>query len=194
VSSGPPSSGAGRVSGIAGRITRSAKERAEKLVDAGKTVMGGLGSEVERRLQGAAKDFSDGAAEVFREALNERLKSTEGREIVANMSRQVTDHVLVTKLSEIHEDTKRIPIEDILRLAPSIVAHSAPRAFVQRIVRREIEMFLTLEGERPLREVLLELGALEDVRAATVTRVSSLVRGFLQSPAFGDWLRALADS
>src|SRR5206468_3292871 len=57
------------VSGIAGRITRSAKEQAERLVDAGKSVMGGLGTEVERRLQAAAKDFSDSAAEVFREAL-----------------------------------------------------------------------------------------------------------------------------
>lgn len=191
---GGPGSAVGRgMSGIAGRITRSAKERAEKIVDAGKSVMGGLGTEVERRLQGAAKEFSDSAAEVFREALNDRLKSKEGRELVAQISRQVTDHVLVTTVSEIHEDAARIPIEDILRLAPSIVAHSAPRTFVQRLVSAEIDAFLTLEGARTLREVLAELGVLDQVRTATVTRVSDLMRGFLESAGFRGWLSALLD-
>jgi hypothetical protein len=180
--------------GIAGRITRSAKEQAEKLVDAGKSVMGGLGSEVERRLQSAAKEFSDGAADLFREALNERLKSAEGRELVAQISRQATDHVLVTKVSEIHEDARRFPVEDVLRLTPSIVAHAAPRAFVQAVVRQEIDAFLVLEGDRPLRDVLDELGILEDFRRAAVARAKMLASGLFESPAFRDWLgRLLGD-
>jgi len=187
-----PSSSVGRgVSGIAGRISRSAKEQAEKLVDAGKSVMGGLGTEVERRLQSTTKEFSDGAAEIFREALRHRLKSAEGQELVAQISRQVTDHVLVTSVADIHEDAERIPVEDILRLAPSIVSHSAARAFVQEMVRQEIDAFLALEGDRPLREVLAELGILDEVRAAAVPRASALARGFLESPAFREWLGAL---
>lgn len=186
------SSAVGRgVSGIAGRIGRSAKEQAEKLVDAGKSVMSGLGSEVERRFQAVTKEFSESAEEVFREALNERLKSSEGRELVAQVSRQVIDHVLVTSVADIHEDAERIPIEDILRLVPSIVSHSAARAFVQDIVRQEIDAFLALEGDRPLREVLSELGILDEVRAAAVPRASALARGFLASPAFRAWLDAL---
>jgi hypothetical protein len=176
------------VSGIAGRITRTATKQAERLVDAGKSVMGGLGTEVERRLQGAAKEFSDSAEEVFREALQDRLKSTEGREIVAQISRQVTDHVLVTKVAEIHADASRIPIDDILRIAPAVISHSAPRAFVEKIVRGEIDAFLALEGDRPVRDVLAELGVLDEVRSAIVRRASSIARGFFASRAFGDWI------
>jgi hypothetical protein len=177
------------VSGIAGRITRTATKQAERLVDAGKSVMGGLGTEVERRLQGAAKEFSDSAEEVFREALQDRLKSKEGREIVGQISRQVTDHVLVTKVAEIHADASRIPMDDILRIAPSVVAHSAPRAFVEKIVRAEIDAFLALEGDRPVSELLTELGVLDEVRAAVVRRASDIARGFFASPVFGDWLK-----
>lgn len=183
------SGGVGRgVSGIAGRITRTATKQAERLVDAGKSVMGGIGSEVERRLQGAAKEFSESAEEVFREALQDRLKSKEGREIVGQISRQVTDHVLVTKLSEIHADASRLPMEDILKIAPSVVSHSAPRTFVERLVRGEIDAFLAVEGDRPLGEVLDELGVRDDVRAAVVGHASSLARGFFATPAFRDWL------
>jgi hypothetical protein len=188
--SGSPggSSAVGRgVSGIAGRITRTATKQAERLVDAGKSVMGGLGTEVERRLQGAAKEFSNSAEEVFREALQDRLKSKEGRELVGQISRQVTDHVLVTKVAEIHEDASRIPMNDILRIAPSIISHSAPRAFVEKMVRAEIDAFLAIEGDRPLRDVLEELGILEEARAAVVRRASDVARGFFASPAFGDW-------
>jgi hypothetical protein len=190
---GPSSSGAvGRgVSGIAGRITRTATKQAERLVDAGKSVMGGLGSEVERRLQGAAKEFSDGAEEVFREALQDRLKSSEGREIVGKISRQVTDHVLVTKIAEIHKDASRIPVNDILRIAPSVVSHSAPRAFVEKVVRGEIDAFLAVEGDRTLGEVLTELGVLDEVRKAIVERASAVAREFFAAPAFGDWFRRL---
>jgi hypothetical protein len=190
--SGSPSAGGavGRgVSGIAGRITRTATKQAERLVDAGKSVMGGLGTEVERRLQSAAKEFSNSAEEVFREALQDRLKSAEGREIVGQISRQVTDHVLVTKVAEIHVDASRIPMNDILRIAPSVISHSAPRAFVEKLVRGEIDAFLAHEGDRPMRDVLEELGIFEEARAAVVRRASTVTRGFFASPAFAEWLK-----
>jgi len=186
-----PPTGRRSASGIAGRLSRSAKERAEKLVDAGRSVMGGLGTEVERRFSAVTKEFSDGAAEIFREALRERLKSAEGRALVAQISRQITDHVLVTAVAEIHEDADRVAVEEILRLAPSIVAHSAPRTFVQAIVRQEIDSFLTLEGDRHLRDVLSELGILDEVRTLARKHTSELFRGFLASSAFEAWLDGL---
>jgi hypothetical protein len=106
---------------------------------------------------------------------------------VGQISRQVTDHVLVTKVAEIHVDASRIPMNDILRIAPSIISHSAPRAFVEKMVRAEIDAFLALEGDRPLRDVLEELGILDEARAAVVRRASNVARGFFASPAFGAW-------
>jgi hypothetical protein len=182
------------VGGIAGRLTRSVQERAEKLVDAGRTVMGGLGAEVEKRLQAAAREFSDGAADMWREALQDRLKSAEGRELVAQITGQVVDHLMMTKLSDLHEDAARLPIEDMIDLVPGIVGHSAPRAFVQEIVSGELAAFLAVEGDRTLSELLGEMGILEEVRAATVTQIGRIARGLFASPAFGSWIGRLLEA
>jgi hypothetical protein len=182
------------VGGIAGRLTRSVQERAEKIVDAGRTAMGGLGAEVEKRLQAAAREFSDGAADMWREALQDRLKSTEGRELVSQITRQVVDHLMMTKLSDLHEDAARLPIEDMIDLAPAIVGHSAPRAFVQELVSGELSAFLAVEGDRPLGELLLEMGILEPVRAATIREIGRIARGLFGSPAFGSWVGRLLEA
>jgi hypothetical protein len=181
-------------SGIAERIGRSVQERAERLADVGRSVMGGIGAEVERRMQSAARDFSDGAAEVWREALKERLQSREGREIVAQMSRQVIDHVMMTRLSDLHVDTESVPMHHIFRTVPDIVAHAAPRAFIQQVVTGEIAAFLAVEGERSLREVLAEMGVVDDVRATVTREAGRLARGFFGTAEFRDWFGRLLDA
>ena len=180
--------------GIAERLSRTVQGHAEKIADAGRSVMGGLGAEVEKRMQAAAREFSDGAATLFREALHDRLKSREGRELVAQITAQVIDHVMVTKLADIHEDTRSVPVADILDVAGEIVAHSAPRAFVQKIVGGEIRSFLMLEGGRNLRELMGELGVLDAARAEAIDQASRVARGLFASAAFGDWVGRLLDA
>jgi hypothetical protein len=197
----PGMGGAGPVSAVgrgvgtfAERITKSVQERAEKLVDAGRTVMGGLGAEVEKRLHAAAREFSEGAAGIFREALRERLESEEGQELVAQIGRQIVDHVLVTQIAELHEDATRLPVERVLEVVPHIVGHAAPRAFVRDAVRAELRAFLALEGERRLGEVLEELGILDEFRKLATRKIDEVVRGFVTSPAFAAWLGRLLDA
>ncbi len=186
------SSAVGRgVGGIAERIGRSVQERAEKIVDAGRSAMGGIGAEVEKRLHTAARDFSDGAAEVFREALADRLKSREGREIVGQISRQIVDHVLMTKLAELHVDVAALPMAEIFRGVPDILAHGARRKFVAELVEQEIAAFLAIEGDRTLRAVLDEMGIVEHVRDAAVRQASAILRDLFASDAFEGWLGRL---
>jgi hypothetical protein len=188
-------SGAARgVGGIAERLSRTVQGHAEKLVDASRSVMGGLGAEVEKRLQSAARDFSDGAAGLFREALRDRMKSHEGRELIAQISAQVIDHVMVTKLADIHKDAKYLPVPDILDLGGEIAAHSASRAFIRDLVAGEIRAFLDAEGARTLREQLTELGILDATRDEVLAQANRVARGFFTTPAFGDWLGRLLDA
>jgi hypothetical protein len=182
------------VGGLAGRLTRSVQEQAEKIVDVGRSAMGGLGAEVEKRFQAAARDFSDGAAELWRESLRDRLKSPEGMELVAQITGQVIDHLMMTKLADLHEDVKRFPVEDILNVVPEIVATAAPRTFVQELVSGEISAYLALEGDRTLGELLAEMGVLDDTRAAVLGHVDGLARELFASAAFGDWVERLLEA
>ncbi|HVU02258.1 MAG TPA: hypothetical protein VHE30_10925 [Polyangiaceae bacterium] len=175
------------VGGIAGRLSRSA----EKLADAGRSVMGGLGAEVERRMQGAAKDFSDGAAELFRDALQERLRSEEGKAILEELVSKGVDHVLRTRLADIHEDVRRVPLDAIFAATPDILAHAASGEFVGRIVRAEVSAFLATEGERTVSEVLTELSVRDEARARLVASAEPIMGSFVSSAPFADFLGRL---
>jgi hypothetical protein len=180
--------------GIAGRLTRSVQERAEKIADAGRSVMGGLGAEVERRIQSAAREFSEGAADIFREALGDRLKSQEGRELVEQIAGQVIDHVLVTPLANIQKDLDAIDVAGIFEVVPIAMAHAAPRTFVRDLVMAEVRAYLEIEGNRTLSEVLTEFGLLSEVRDMAYRQSGSVARALFASPEFGEFLGRLLDA
>jgi len=181
-------------SSIAGRLGKSVQNRAEKLVDAGRTVMGGLGAEVERRVQAAAREFAEGAESLFRDALRDRMASDEGRELLARITGGVVDHVMSVPLSALQADADRLPVADVLDLVPDIVSHAAGIEFVQGVVLGEISAVIALEGDRTLRELLAEAGLLEPARAMMLQRGSSIVQGLVASEAFGGWLERLLDA
>jgi hypothetical protein len=198
VMGGSPDSGGsatGRVaSSIAGRLSRSVQERAEKLVDAGRSVMGNLGAEVERRVQATAREFADGAQSLFRESLRDRLESEEGRELVARIAGGVVDHVMKTELSALQADAARLPVDGILDTVPGIVSVAVSGPFVQSIVRAEVAAFVDVEGARTLAELLDETGLRERVRALMIQRGSSVVQGVVATPGFAAWLERLLDA
>ncbi|HVW28394.1 MAG TPA: hypothetical protein VHC69_23685 [Polyangiaceae bacterium] len=183
--------GSAAVSGIAGRLSKSVQERAEKLVDRGRSAMGGLGAEFEKRVQAAAREFSDGAAHIFREALEARLKSEEGRALVAQITEQGFSHLMNTELAALHEDAKRANVAEILTASAEIVGHSVTTSFIEETIDDEVAAFVASQGARPMREVLNELGVLADVRAVAIAQLSSVAETLFATPAFGDWVDRL---
>jgi hypothetical protein len=179
--------------GVTGLLARTAMQRAGKLVDRGKNVMGSLGIDVDKRLAETARGFSDSAAQIFRTALQERLASDEGRALVARIASGVLDHVLATKIEDLQQDLDDLPIDDVFAVVPQLIAYAARTAYVQDIVQRELDSYLALEGDRTLAVLLEELGILEATRSALIERGTAHAAGLLRSPAFADWLqRALA--
>lgn len=183
--------GATTASGIAGRLSRSVQEKAEKLVDRGRTAMGGLGAEFEKRVQAAAREFSDGAAEIFREALTARLSSDEGRALVSQITDQGFAHLMDTTLADLHEDAKRANVAGILAASAEIVGHSVTTSFIEETIDDEVAAFVASQGRRPMRELLDELGVLKDVRGVAIAQLSSVARTLFAAPAFADWVDRL---
>jgi len=175
--------------GVTSLLARTALQRAGKLVDRGKNVIGSLGIDVDKRLADAARGFSDTAAQIFRTALEERLASEEGRALVARIASGVLDHVLATAIEDLQKDVDALPVDDVFALAPQLIAHAARTAYVHEIVRRELDSYLQLEGDRTLAELLGELGILEPARSALIERGTAHTASFLRSPGFADWLR-----
>jgi hypothetical protein len=191
---GAPSAPAAVSRGIAGMLGRSLQQRAERLVDAGRSAMEGLGIDVEKKLLPAARDFSDSAMSVWNEALRERLASEEGRALVAAINVGVVEHVLKTRFPELQRDAAELPIEQVLDLVPDIVAHAARSEFVLTIVQRELSAYLALEGDRTLGALLEELGVLDETRALLVSQADQLVRTWVVQGAVADWLGRLLDA
>jgi hypothetical protein len=187
---GGSSSGQGS-SGLTGLISRTVQERAEKLIDRGRSAMGGLGAEVERRLSSAARDFSDGAAQAFRESLHERLQSEEGRELLGQIMAGLTDHVLRTRFADLHADAETVPMPELVDLVPDLLSYAARSSFVQEIAERELAEWMTSQGDRHLGELLQEYGLLAELRPQLVTRVEVITAGFVGTPRFANWLAAL---
>ncbi|HKU38815.1 MAG TPA: hypothetical protein VJR89_11730, partial [Polyangiales bacterium] len=177
--------------GLTGFLTRSVQEQAEKLIDRGRSAIGGLGAEVERRLQTAARDFSDGAAHAFRSALHERLHSDEGRELLGQLLSGLVDHVLRTELAALQLDVDVLPMAELLDLAPDVIAHAAASPFVAERVRGELEAWLVASGEQSLAELCAEHAALEPARALLLAHVETALEGVVGAPAFLDWVRRL---
>jgi hypothetical protein len=185
----------GREAGtIADRLARGMQKSAERLVDKSRSVMGGLGAEMEKRLQGTVREFSEASLEIWRDALRERLKSDDGRKIVRQILEQATGHVMGAKLADVHVDAHAVPVDEIMALSPAIVAQAAQHPFVVREVSGQLDAFLALEGARTVREFLEELGIEADVRAEVERRVDPAARRFFQSPAFSEWLDRLLDA
>jgi hypothetical protein len=185
------SSSSASQSGVTGFLARSVQERAEKLLDRGRSAMGGLGAEVERRLTATARDFSDTAAHAFRASLLERLQSDEGRELIGQLLAGFTDHLLRTQFAELQADLDVLPVAQILDLVPDLVAFAARSGFVQEIVEREVTEWLAVQGDRTLRELLEQYGMLAELRDGLICRVEAVTASFVATPAFAAWLSAL---
>lgn len=178
-------------SGLTGFLTRSVQEQAEKLIDRGRNVMGGLGAEVERRLSAAARDFSDAAAQAFRESLIERLHSDEGSELLGQLLAGLTDHVLRTRFADLQVDVNAMPLAEIFDSIPDLVSYAVRSNFVEEVASREFAAWLELQGERPVAELLAEYGLLDEVRELLVQRAAVVADGLAANPRFAAWLAAL---
>jgi hypothetical protein len=171
-SSRPPSGG------LVGMIGKQVAKGASQLA-------GGLG------LQQIVRDFSQSAAMEIRQAVIDRMKSDEGRAIMARIRTRVLDRILHTKATRIVDDLLRASPEDVARVAEGAVSHTRELRLFRDILAGEIQATLEALGTRSLADVLVETQLLEPVRAIALAAVEPAIVDLVKTDAFGRWLESL---
>lgn len=177
--------------GLRNRLKESASKRAEKFVEAGKSVLGGLSAEVERQIQTAAREFSQSAERDVRRALVERVRSEEGRVLLTQIVEQAVSHVLGTPISEMNRDVAELPWDDLWALVPPTVEHNRDRGPVVEAIEAELRALLEVEGQRTARELLDESGLLDDTVASILEHAKGPAAAFFASDSFRSLVDAL---
>jgi hypothetical protein len=181
----------GSLGGLVGRLGKQVQKSAGQLADVGKSMMSGIGGELERRMQIVARDFSQTATSEFRLALLDRLRSAEGKAIVARIRDRVLEYALAAKFEDVAVDFMRLPASDIGAFAAELMGGLPERPLFRRVLQLEIEgVFAELE-QRSLADILAEAGILDAARLQIAAAVEPGLKRLVQSQAFGLWLERL---
>jgi len=186
-------SAGGALGGFVGMLGKQVQKSASQFAEVGKSVMGGLGSELERRMQALARDFSHTAMGELRSAVSDRLKSAEGQAILMRMRDRAIEHVLDAKLADVTRDMLHLPIEELSKLAPEVVVHQREQTLLSALLEAELQAALSVIGQRSLLELLTEAGLYESTRDLVLRIVDPGAKALFASDKFGDWLGRLLD-
>jgi hypothetical protein len=186
--------GGGGLGGFVGMLGKQVQKSAGQLADVGRSVMSGLGGEVERRMQAVARDFSQTATADFRAALVERLASDEGKRIMARMRDRVLEQVLNARLGEVASDVAMLPIAEGARFTVELLDKLATKPWFEAVLHDEIAGVLDELGQRSLHDLLSEAGLLESARAQILSAVEPGLSVLVKRDDFGAWLDRLLEA
>jgi len=164
---------------------------AGKLLDVGKSVVGGLSAEFEKSMQSVAKDFAENAADEFRDAFAKRLASEEGAKIVREIVIRAHAKIRDVKAADLLAEIDALPAAEVDALVAATIAHNAPRSAVADALRAEIEAALAVDGGMTIGAWLDRAGIRDQVRAVIDARADVVLRRFFESAPFSTFLDAL---
>ncbi len=177
---------------VASRMKEQVEKRAERFVEAGKGLLGGLGAEVEARVQSAARDFASSAVEDMKQRLAARLKERESVGLLTQVRHRLVDAWLKHPLQDHLGDLEALPVTTLFALSPTLTAGAMEHEWVQAAIEAELSAQLeTLRGVT-LREWLVEAGLLDLTVELTREQLDSLSRAMFSSEAGGLWLSDVA--
>lgn len=158
---GAAAGAAGKLFGLAKGIADKASERAGKLADIGRGVLGGIGGEMEKRIHASARDFSQGAFEPLEASFTARLRSEEGRVILDRMRGKAVRQILAAPAAEIASDLDTLPREALDRLLARAIAFAASRPELAEMLRAEVTAFVRDHAGKTAGEALAAWGLRE---------------------------------
>lgn len=171
-----------------GGLGASLRKRAGSIADMGKAALGGISGEIERKLQVTVREFSQQALTEVRGAIRERLQSDEGRKVTRELRAALVERFLDTPIHVLLEDGDRAPVDELLALAPAIVAHNRVRPQLRSFIEREIAFYLERDGATPIGELLDVYELREPLKARLLDELDPPVTRFIQSEGFERWL------
>jgi hypothetical protein len=182
---------AGKLFGIAKELADKAGERAGKLADIGRGVLGGIGGEMEKRIHVAAREFSQSAFEPLEASFVARLRSDEGQAILARMRTRAIDRLLASRAADVAADLDTLPREALDALVARAIAFGASREELAQMLRAEVAAFVKAWDGKTVGEVLDAWS----LRTLAITELRRELRAIAAKTAAGPgaeaWLRAL---
>jgi hypothetical protein len=190
-----PARAAGKLFGIARELAHNvgerAAERAGKLADIGRGVLGGIGGEMEKRVVQAAREYSQSAVEPLETAFVDRLRSDEGREILARMRTRAIDRVLAARAADVLADLDTLPRASLDALVAQAIAFGVRRPETAAMLRAEVDAFVQSNASKSVGEVLDAWG-LRDLAVTELRRELRSIASVTANDARTEaWLRAL---
>lgn len=181
---------AGTAGGLLGRLGKEVGQGGGKrILDMGRSVMGGLGLDLEERMRSVAKDFSAGATDAFREALERRLQSAEGQGLIGEIRRTAVERVLATPLRDVVNAAAGLPLPTLLAEAPTLAEHNTREPLGRALVEAEARAWYAAESDRTLGDWLQDVGVLDALRAQVTSRLGAHLRDLFATDAFATWLQ-----
>lgn len=164
---------------------------AGKLLDVGKSVVGGLGAEVEKKMQAVAKDFAENAAEGFRVALRQRIESDEGKKLLTEIVIRAHARIRDVAVEDVMNDLDVLPRAEVEGIVAATIAHNAARRAVAEAVGAEIDAALAVDGAMTLGAFLDRAKVRPAVEAVVLARADAVTRAFFASDEFASVLDLL---
>lgn len=164
---------------------------AGKLFDVGKSVVGGLSAEVEKKMQAVAKDFAENASDNLRDQLRQRIESDEGKKLVREIVLGVVTKIRDVKVAEVLKDADVVPAADIDGLVAAVVGHNRARSAIAEVLRAEIDAAVLAEGSMTFGAWLDRAGIRAAVVEALEAKSDTVLRAFFSGPEFSAFLDLL---
>jgi hypothetical protein len=192
-----PARAAGKLFGMARELAQTvgekASERAGKLADIGRGVLGGLGGEMEKRVVQAAREYSQSAVEPLETAFVARLRSDEGREILARIRSRVIDRVLAARAADVLADLDTLPRAPLDALIAQAIAFGVRRPETAEMLRAEVAAFVAEHDGKTVGEVLDAWGLRETAITEARRELRAIASATASDTRAGAWLRALLE-
>jgi hypothetical protein len=151
------------------------------------SVLGGIGEEIQSRLQERGKDFVDGAVSNVQARIAERLKSDDTAKAIGKRRLAAFEKFLKTTEAEASKRAAKTPWADVDATAPLFAHHNLARAEVREALRAELTAVLDDLSKETLGSLLDELGLRAHLRAALHHHALPGLRDLAQTEAFEAW-------
>jgi hypothetical protein len=180
----PGLAGGGEAAAKAGALFGGIAGSAGKLFDVGKSFVGGLSAEVEKRMRDAAKDFAENVGENLRGAVRARLTSEEGRRLARELALSILARLRKVPVAEVLGDVDALPPQALDAFVAAIAEHNGARAALADAVSAEVDAALSAEGQKTLGELLERARVRAQVESAIEARADDALRRFFASEDF----------
>jgi hypothetical protein len=160
---------------------------ARSVAAAGKGLLGGLGDEVQKQLQGKVRDFVDQSVAMMQDRISERLRSEDTAKALGKRRRRFFEKGLTRTEAQATKGLREVPWDQVDALSPKVVAHNAAREALTLALREEFTAVLTELSSQPLGALLDDLGARDLWRAAHRAQGLPFLRGLVATEGFRVW-------